>query len=221
MPFKWDYHSVLDDKQLSEFASSRFPRMMNKLLDGAETEQLQMLALVGLCHRTVQHTERRFDFVLKHVLKDHTVTSLQMMDGPRSSRRRSLGEFIKELRNRAKISRDFRETLYRFLEMRNTFVHDFYEVPDWSFKTDKGRAVAALFMIDLMMLSTAVSLVFVAISAISAREDLGEQLVEANSKTRSMIDAIEEHFGPMARKILAGRYQKSALVHSAGQSRKI
>src|ERR1700681_846722 len=50
--------------------------------------------------------------------------------------------------------------------------------------------------------------VFMSLFTISAREDFGGDLIEGDR----LISQLEEHFGPTARKILAGRYRKPVLV---------
>jgi hypothetical protein len=116
-------------------------------------------------------------------------------------RKRTLGDFLKELRKLARIEPQFKNKLYRFLTMRNTFIHNLSEVPGWDVRTEEGREVATKFLSELLALAFEVSGVFMSLFTVSAREELGENIIEGNQ----LMSLIEKQFGPIARKILAAR----------------
>jgi hypothetical protein len=99
--------------------------------------------------------------------------------------------------------------------MRNSFVHDLSEVPGWDLSTEEGIKVAWEFLIELAALAVTVTGVFMTLFTVSARERFGAELIEGNRQ----MSLLEEHFGPTARKILAGRYRKPVLVHSKTPTR--
>jgi hypothetical protein len=67
---------------------------------------------------------------------------------------------------------------------------------------------------ELLVLAFGMIGVFTSLFTVSAKEEFGEDLIEGNR----LISLMQEHFGPTARKILAGRYGKLTLVHSKGSS---
>ena len=103
----------------------------------------------------------------------------------------------------------------RFLEMRNSFVHNISEVPGWNLQTRKGRDAAKKFLIELTMLAMAITSLFGCLFLVSAKDEFGTDLAEDSDMWRKeMARIIEKQFGPLARKILAGRRGKLVLVHS-------
>src|SRR5262245_1982109 len=101
--------------------------------------------------------------------------------------------------------------------MRSVFVHNISEAPGWNLRTKKGRVAAKKFLIEFMMLAMAITCVFACLFVVSAKDEFGRDLVEEVHGTRfkEMSRMMELHFEPIARKILAGRRGKLALVHSA------
>lgn len=173
--------------------------------------QIRTLALIGVCHLVVQQAERVLAGAVEVVLKDPTAPKL--MEQTEYERNRTLGAVLKELKSRARVKPKFKDKLYRFLKMRNTFVHNVNEAPGWNLSTDEGARVAAEFIVELLMLAFTVTGVFMCLFTVSAKEDLGEDLMEG-VEGRQLIDLLEEHFGPTARKILSGRYRKPNFANS-------
>jgi hypothetical protein len=75
-------------------------------------------------------------------------------------RTKTLGRLLYEMRRRLKIIPHFEDILAKYLEMRNTFVHNVDEVPGWSLNTDEGIAAAHSFLTDLLRLNETVQAVF-------------------------------------------------------------
>lgn len=170
-------------------------------------------ALIGMCLLCVQLAERMISGVVEQVLdrRDLNLTELSAFE-----RKQTLGDLLKRLKHRVKIEHRVKEKLFKFLEMRNTFVHNLSEVPGWDLKTEAGREVAKLFLVELMIRSLALTALCGTIFAVSAKDDFNEDLFsDANEEQRRLRQIIEAHYGPLARKILAGRYRQPYLVHSS------
>src|SRR5713226_5506895 len=126
-------------------------------MSGDRSPELRTLALMGACLLHVQLAERVLAGAVKSVLGDRTLTAAKLMEQTEHEWRHTLGDMLKELRRRARIERKFRDKLYRFLEMRNIFVHDVSEVPGWNLSTEQGRKVATDFLFELFALSLSVT----------------------------------------------------------------
>jgi hypothetical protein len=90
-----------------------------------------------------------------------------------SERRKTLGDFVGELKKRVVLERGFRDRLYRFLNMRNTFIHNFSAVSGSNLRSEKDRELATAFVIELTALSLFLIGVFMSLFTISAREEFG------------------------------------------------
>ena len=96
--------------------------------------------------------------------------------------------------------------------MRNQFVHDLSEIPDWDTKTIKGRDAAQLFVIELTFQALFITALFTTVFQVWAKDNFDEEFfkdVEAE-QTQQLLKVFEKQFGGTARKILAGK--NSSLV---------
>ena len=166
--------------------------------------KLIIYSLMGVCLLHVQLAERVLAGAVESVLDDRKLTVARFMEQTERERKRTLGDFLKELRSRTKVEPKFNQKLWRFFRMRNAFVHDFSEIPGWDLSTERGREIAIEYLVELIALALNVTGVFLSLFTVSAREDFGEELVEGNL----LMDKIEKLFAPTARKILAGRNRR-------------
>jgi hypothetical protein len=63
-----------------------------------------------------------------------------------SLRAKTVGYLLHELKMRVAIDDTFEEVLSKFLQVRNTIVHDVDEIPGWSFDNKVGISVAHSFL---------------------------------------------------------------------------
>ena len=154
--------------------------------------------LIGICLMCVQQAEHMLGMAAKSVLKN---PKLILMEQTEAEQRRTLNDLLRELKTQVRLERDFKERLYRFRDMRNRFVHNLHEVPGWNWQTEEGQEVALKFVVELIFLSQGISCIFAAVLGIAFREELGEELADANDTLKM----VEKWFGPRARKILKGR----------------
>jgi hypothetical protein len=143
--------------------------------------ELHTYALMGVCLLHVQMAERVLGGAVELVLRDPTLTLSKLMEQTERDRKRTLGEFLKELRSRARLEPKFKDKLWRFLQMRNTFVHNLSEVPGLNAHTEQGRKVAREFLVELLFLAISLTFVFLTLFSVSAREDFGKELIEGKS----------------------------------------
>jgi hypothetical protein len=177
----------------------------------ARGDHQKMLALIGACLLVVQQAEHVLSDALELILERRDVN---LAAQSASERKQTLGDFLMRLKRSTKVEHGLKERLFKFLEMRNTFVHNLSQVPGWDLKTEKGRDVAALFLIELAYAALGITALFVTLFSISAKDEYGEDLFAQEEKHEHEVMAtLEKRLGPMARKLLAGRYHLPVLVH--------
>lgn len=166
--------------------------------------QIRLFALIGLALLYAQQVERAIEFILNTVLKDTSVTIESLTSDAEKEGTRSLGYFMRELRKRTRIDRAFNQKLYRFLKMRNTFVHNLSEVPGWNLDTEEGQEASARFLFELISLSLGITGVLASLLTISMREEFGEELAEGNQ----ILAFLEKSHGETARGLFLGMNRK-------------
>src|SRR5438128_11469036 len=93
-------------------------------------EQKDILARVGMAMVTLQTVEQLIRLVTTYVIQGPeplTLEYLQSLD--RKERNKTIGFLLCELRKRVELDDTFDDTLRRFLDMRNTFIHNLDEIP--------------------------------------------------------------------------------------------
>jgi hypothetical protein len=160
-----------------------------------------IMTLIGMCLLTVQSAERALEMALDTVFAERSSAQkakVEIIEGQRTT----LGYFIRQLRSRVKLERSFKNKLYRFLELRNIFVHDVKEISGgWDLKTQSGRKRAYLFLGELLFIAGAAQAVFIAAVTISARDDFGADITDGNE----LIAMVEKAVQPFVRRMLAAR----------------
>jgi hypothetical protein len=168
------------------------------------------LELIGMCLLSVQQAEHAISSAVESILDR---PDLMLTEQSEFERKQALGDFLKRLKRRVKVEYGLKERLFRFLEMRNTFVHNLSEVPGWDLNTEEGRKVARMFLAELAVTAIAITLLFTTLFSVSAKDEYGKDLfTQEEKREHEMIELMEKHFGATARKILAGRYRGPALV---------
>ena len=81
-------------------------------------------------------------------------------------KKRTLGQFLTELRKRVDIDEHFDMILEEFLDKRNTLIHRVMDVPGWSLDTEEGCLVAYQFVNRLMTVDEAVRDTFTALMVV-------------------------------------------------------
>jgi hypothetical protein len=82
---------------------------------------MDTLALIGICLLQVQLAERVLAWALETALRDKTLTAEKLMEQTEYERKRTLGEFLKELKTLTRIEPKFKDTLYPVLENEKHF----------------------------------------------------------------------------------------------------
>ena len=169
--------------------------------------ELRVFALTGICLLSVQQAERAIARAVELVLKDRIERANRLIEQTEKQQKRILSHFLKELRNRAHIEPDFDQKLWHFVKMRNTLVHNLSEVPGWNPRTKKGREAAFKFLVELAMLSFALTGVFTSLLLVSAKDEFGVDMIEEDDDPvrQSLARLIEKQFGPTAHMILAAK----------------
>jgi hypothetical protein len=103
--------------------------------------QLQLLELssrMGVALFQIQKAEYVLKKLITIFLRASTLSWEQVLSQEEKERKRTLGYFMKELRKATPVRNDFDEELTRFVKDRNTFIHDFFNVPGFSLENGRG-----------------------------------------------------------------------------------
>jgi hypothetical protein len=186
---------------------------MPKRLDPKEQVVLER---IGMCLLIVQQAERAISDVVEKIFdRRHVDFATQSA----SEKKQTLGDILMRLKKSASIEHRVKEKLFRFLEMRNILAHDLSKVSGWNLKTEEGRNAAKVFLNELIVASAAVTALCVTLFAVWAKDDCGEDLFDGEeSEVREIVRILEARFGPMARKIMAGRYSQPQFVRRSKSS---
>lgn len=121
----------------------------------------QILLKIGYVFLHIQDTEKVVKLVMQWVLpaeKDLLAVLLGSVN--KVERKKPLGYFLTALRERATINNDIDQLLTRYLDNRNSFVHNLKDVDGWSLKTEEGCMAANRFLSSLLSESKEVRLIF-------------------------------------------------------------
>lgn len=170
-----------------------------------DRETLTLMGLIGMCLLCIQQAERVLSAAVETILDR---PDLNLAEQSEVKQKQTLGDFLKRLKGRVKLEYGLKERLFKFLAMRNTFVHSLSEVPGWDLETEEGRKVARMFIGELAFTALAITSLFTTLFSVSAKDDLGVDLFKEDEKQiRERVEVLEKYFGTQARKILAGRYR--------------
>jgi hypothetical protein len=121
----------------------------------------KVLAEIGRIILVSQTAERLIDFCMTFVIQKDSPLTIEKLEAQRSAeRRKTLGYFLAQLRQRADVAEGFDQLLTRFLEMRNTLVHRVTEIEGWNLSNESGREAAVRFLGELGWLSVQVMKIF-------------------------------------------------------------
>src|SRR5271156_2786636 len=127
---------------------------------------------------------------------------LNLMEQTETQRKQTLGDFVKRLKRRVKLEPKFKDDLYRFLNMRNTFVHNLSEAPGWDMEAPEGRVVARKFMTELAVRSITITAIFTTLFSVSAKDEYGGDLFKEGQEIEwQIVGILEKHIGATARKV--------------------
>jgi hypothetical protein len=97
----------------------------------------------------MQATETVINACLTYVLPEGGVLTLEMLRRS-GQKKRTLGQFLTELRKRVDIDEHFDMILEEFLDKRNTLIHRVDNVPGWSLDNEQGCQIVYQFVNRLM-----------------------------------------------------------------------
>jgi hypothetical protein len=127
--------------------------------------QREILSRMGFALLFMQSTEELIRACLTLALPEGGVITLEMLSRP-NLKKRTLGQFLVELRKRVDIDDQFDMILAEFLEKRNTLIHRLDDVPGWSLHNEEGLKIARLFVDRVIILNRSVFDVFMALLSV-------------------------------------------------------
>lgn len=164
-----------------------------------DDERKKIVTFTGMALLTVQATEQIIRLVTTYVIPSpNPLTFESLQSRNREDRNRTIGFLVGKLRERVEVAPTFDERLRRFLEMRNTFVHNLDEVPGWTLETEQGREVAKRFLVEFFQVIEIVQNVFLGlIRSWQAENDMSHIGVSSES----FFAEIDAKFKPLAERI--------------------
>ena len=116
---------------------------------------------MGLALVLVQSAEQLIRSCMTYVLqKDSPLTIEKLEKQTREERKKTLGYFLGELRNRADLDEHFDALLEAFLEERNILVHSVDDIPGWNLSTVEGRKIARAFVESFILKTVEILKIF-------------------------------------------------------------
>jgi hypothetical protein len=131
--------------------------------------QREIFFRMGFALWFMQTTEYLIKVCLTYALPESEAVTLEMLERG-SQRKRTLGQFLIELRRRVGIDSDFDIILAEFLDKRNTLIHRLDDIPGWSLHSEEGLKTARLFVDRVIRLNVSVLKVFMALLTVWQKE---------------------------------------------------
>lgn len=175
-------------------------------------DDMKLYAYVGLCLSCVQLAERALQSAINTVLDDE---GIRIAEQSEPERKQTLGDFLKKLKRRVRLPARVKDDLYTFLKMRNEFVHESH----FDFRTSDGCEKARLFLLELIFRALSIAGLIVAVYQVWARDEHDEEFFDeeffdealfemSSDQHRLIVQHFEQHYGSLARQILAGRAKR-------------
>lgn len=169
--------------------------------------EIRVYSHIGLCLLCVQQAERILQTSVNTVLDD---PHIRLIEQTESERKQTLGNFLRKLRRRVRLEAKVRERLYKFLNMRNKFVHELSDIRDFDLRKEDGRQAAMEFVVELTFLALSTTILFATVFSVWAKDTYNKEFFEVEgAEAKQLLAMFEERFGETARKILAGKYSNS------------
>jgi hypothetical protein len=131
--------------------------------------QREIMFRMGFALLITQTTEKLISTCLAYALPESGSVTLESLEKD-NNRKKTLGQFIVELRKRVDIDDQFDKVLSEFLDKRNVLIHRIDDVPGWSLHNEEGLKVARLFVDRVIMLNESVLNVFMSLLHVWQKE---------------------------------------------------
>jgi hypothetical protein len=170
-------------------------------LEAVDDERKKIVTFIGMALLVVQATEQIIRLVTTHVIPGPSpLTFESLRSRSRDARNRTIGFLLGKLRERVDLDETFDECLRRFLEMRNTFIHNLDEVPGWSLDTEQGCTVAEAFLVEFFQVIDIVQNVFLGLIR-SWQEQVDMSHIGFPTAGHPWFAEIDAKFKPLAERI--------------------
>jgi hypothetical protein len=131
-----------------------------------------------------QTVERLLNLSMQWLFPREPIRTVEMLDQlEQEGNRKTLGQFIRALRERVELAPDFDELLSNFLAHRNTLVHDVARVDGHTFCTPEGIEAINKFVLHTLTEASRLIEIFAAFidvwtEQVGMRDDLKQELPE-------------------------------------------
>lgn len=161
--------------------------------------QRDTLVAMAVALLLIQSAERVIRLCMTFVLQRSTPLTLEVLERQKKEeRRKTLGYFLGELRKRVDLERGFDALLDEFLEKRNTLVHDFGGMDQYSLNTEAGLAAANAFLHRMIQVTESVLKVLIGLTQ-AWQEQIG--MPPDATPDHPFFTEIEEQYKPLVNEI--------------------
>lgn len=172
-----------------------------------EKEQLAMLRDLGCAVLLAQRIESVFRMVTTFVIQDDAPLNMEKLQRiERKERRKTLGYFCGELKNRVDLEHGFEDLLDEFIEDRNFIVHRFYDVVEWT-DTRDGVVQARRFLAGFVHRGKHLLLILVGfVRAWQMQIGMPDFIPEGAGE---WFEKIDREFAPLINQLLSDKEQEN------------
>jgi hypothetical protein len=110
---------------------------------------LELSARMGAALLRIQNAEGVIKNCTTYFTPEAGVTWAMMQSEEAAERKKTLGYFLKKLREKLDVDPTFADLLSSFLDNRNTFIHHFQSVPGFNLDTIEGLQIGLAFVKEL------------------------------------------------------------------------
>lgn len=155
--------------------------------------KLESYALAGIALDTAQSLENILQLVLTWVLqKEGDLTIFLLETESKAARKKTLGQFMVELRKRTGVHKELDTMLDSFLDRRNMLAHRLDDIPGWKRETAEDFDQVEHFLKRLILDSGELIKIFAALT----REWQKETMPDADLPGTDLVDEFTEHYRP-------------------------
>ena len=149
---------------------------------------------IGVAVVSLQALERTLRVCTTYVLQDGEGLDLAKLERMKAEdRRKTLGQFVTRLKQRASLHPSFEELVNSVVDDRNALVHDMSRIPGWNLNTEEGIRLATEFVMRLLNRAHALNEVLTALGRDWARQ-IGME-IKTTPEAEAYYQEIDSRYG--------------------------
>lgn len=151
---------------------------------------------VGVAVVYLQSLEKTLRICTTFVLQDGEALDLAKLERMKvEERRKTLGQFVMRLKQRATLHPLFEDLVNSVLEDRNALVHDLERIPGWNLDSDDGLRVAEQFVMGLLARAHTLNEMLTAVGRDWARQISMD--IQTTPEAEAYLQEIDKRYGDL------------------------